>query len=286
MAVSLDLLRTFLAVYRAGSVTQGAALLRLSQPTVTAQVKTLEEALGRPLFERLPRGMAPTPAADQLARRIADPLDTLAERLDGELEEPVFGRTVHLGGPAELVCVRVLPALADLVAGGLQLRVTLGLTDDLLAGLAAGALDLVISTARPRRRGLRSDPLCDEEFVLVAAERWADADPARAPLVAYAENLPIIRRYWRTVFETRLTRSPALVVPDLRGVLAAVAAGAGVTVLPRYLCATELAAGVLRPLLEPELPPINTLFLATRDGPVHQAVSAVRSRLLLQGRMW
>lgn len=68
--------------------------------------------------------------------------------------------------------------------------------------------------------------------------------------------------------------------------LAAVAAGAGITVLPHYLRATELATGVLRPLLEPELPPINTLFLATRDGPAHQAVSAVRSRLLLQGRLW
>jgi DNA-binding transcriptional LysR family regulator len=88
------------------------------------------------------------------------------------------------------------------------------------------------------------------------------------------------------VFESRLTRSPSLVVPDLRGVPAAVAAGAGVTVLPRYLCATEPATGALRPLLEPELPPINTLFLATRDGPVHQAVSAVRSRLPFQGRLW
>jgi DNA-binding transcriptional LysR family regulator len=71
MALSLDVLRTFLAVYRAGSVTRGAELLGLSQPTVTAQIRSLEADLGQPLFERLPRGMAPTVAADELARRVA-----------------------------------------------------------------------------------------------------------------------------------------------------------------------------------------------------------------------
>jgi DNA-binding transcriptional LysR family regulator len=63
MAPSLDLLRTFLAVYREGSLTRAAQRLSLSQPAVTGQLKTLEAELGRPLFTRLPRGVEPTPAA-------------------------------------------------------------------------------------------------------------------------------------------------------------------------------------------------------------------------------
>ncbi|WP_248966049.1 LysR family transcriptional regulator [Sphaerisporangium perillae] len=288
MSVSFDLLRTFLAVYRSGSVTRAAGLLALSQPAVTAHIKALEQALERPLFDRAPRGMVPTAAADQLARRIAVPLDSLEELVAGDLGDPaeVFGRAVHLGGPAELICARVLPCLAPMISGGLQLRVTLGLPDQLLGALADGALDLAISTLRPRRRGLRVEPLCDEEFVLVAAPTWDRDGLERAPLIAYGENLPILRRYWRTVFDTRLTRTPAVVVPDLRGVLAAVVAGAGVTVLPRYLCATELADGRLRTLLEPELPPINTLFLVSRSGVQHPAATAVHDHLLLQGRTW
>jgi LysR substrate binding domain len=101
-------------------------------------------------------------------------------------------------------------------------------------------------------------------------------DVERAPLVAYGENLPMLRRYWREVFGTRLTRAPAVVVPDLRGVLATVAAGAGVTVLPRYLCAADLADGRLQVLAEPELPPVNTLFLTWRDDTQHPAAAAVR----------
>lgn len=287
MALSYDLLRTFLAVHRSGSVTRAAELLGLSQPAVTAQIKTLEEALERPLFERLPRGMAPTSAADQLARRVSGPLDSLEELVHGDLSGPAeaFGRAVHLGGPAEIMCARVLPALAPMVAEGLQVRATLGLPDELLAALAGGGLDLVVASVRPRKGGLRVEALCDEEFVLVAAPGWA-GELDRAPLVAYAENLPILRRYWRAVFGVRLTRPPALVVPDLRGVLAAVVAGAGVSVLPRYLCADELAAGRLRTLLEPEVAPLNTLFLVTRAGAPHPAAAVVRDRLLAEGIGW
>lgn len=286
MSPSYDLLRTFLTVYRARSVTRAAELLQLSQPAVTAQIKVLEQVVRRPLFERVARGMAPTAAADELAGRVAVPLDTLEELVMDDLGEPGFGRVVHLGGPAELVCARVLPSLAAMVADGLQLRVTLGLPEQLLAALADGSLDVVISTVRPRRAGLRVEALCDEEFVLVAAPSWGIEELHQAPLVAYAENLPILRRYWRTVFDTRLTRRPALVVPDLRGVLAAVAAGAGATVLPRYLCVTEIAEGRLRVLLEPELPPINTMFLTTRAGALHQAARTVHGHLLLQGHSW
>ncbi|MER7211505.1 LysR family transcriptional regulator [Streptosporangium sp. NPDC000239] len=281
--MSLDLLRTFLAVHRSGSVTRAAEHLGLSQPAVTAQVRALERALGQPLFERLPRGMAPTPAADELAGRVAAPLDALEELDVTETPE----RAVHLGGPAELMSVLALPALAPMVAGGLRLRVTLGLADDLLTTLAGGTLDLVVSTVRPRRgTALTAEALCDEEFVLVGAPGWDLDRLEAAPLVAYAENLPILRRYWRVVFGTRLTRVPALVVPDLRGVLAAVVAGAGVTVLPRYLCTAELTGGLLVPLLEPELPPINTLFLVSRAGRLHPMAVAVRDHLLRRGRSW
>ena len=75
----LNLLRTFLAVYRSGSFTAAAQLLGLSQPTVTTQIRSLERQTRRELFERLPRGVAPTAVADELAARVAAPLDALAE---------------------------------------------------------------------------------------------------------------------------------------------------------------------------------------------------------------
>ncbi|MEV5319217.1 LysR family transcriptional regulator [Streptomyces sp. NPDC052687] len=297
-AADLNLLRTFLAVYRSGSFTAAAGLLGVSQPTVTTQIRALERQSGRELFQRLPRGVTPTAVAHDLAARVAAPLDALAAATG--LEPGAAERTapVHLAGPAELMCLRVLPALAPLTAEGLRLRLTPGLTDPLLEELRAGHHDLVIATYRPRGRTLTAMPLMDEEFVLVAAPRWAGraADRGAAdgpdalrdvPLVSYAEDVPIVRRYWRHVFGTRLSRPAALTVPDLRGVLAAVVAGAGFTVLPRYLCQEELASGALVPLLEPEDPPINTAYLVQRPGrPDNPDVVRVRDLLLEAGRTW
>jgi DNA-binding transcriptional LysR family regulator len=280
MAISLDLLRTFLAVHREGSVTGAARRLALSQPTVTAQLQALEAALGRPLFVRQPRGVTPTPAADLLARQVAGPLDDLA----GVAESPEEG-TVRLGGAAEFLTDLVLPALAGLVAAGLRLRVTLGLSDDLADALGAGTLDLAVLTSRhsgrSRGRRLRAEALYDEEFVLVAATA---CDVATTPLVSYAEELPIIRRYWRSVFDQRQQRTADVVVPNLHAVRALVLAGAGCSVLPEYLVRADLAAGRLVLLHDPPVPPLNTLFLAHRDGPVAPAVAAVRARLLARFR--
>ncbi|GAB2872067.1 LysR family transcriptional regulator [Streptomyces deserti] len=294
----LNLLRTFLAVYRSGSFTAAAHLLGLSQPTVTTQIRSLERQMRRELFERLPRGVAPTAVADELAARIAAPLDALAAATGHGTPARARPEPVHLAGPAELLSTRALPALAPLVTQGVRLRVTTGLTDPLLDELRTGRHDLVIATTRPRGRTLSAVPLTDEEFVLVAAPVWADRVRDRlaaegpvalhdVPLITYAEDLPIVRRYWRHVFGRRLNGRAAVSVPDLRAVLALVTAGAGFSVLPRYLCAEELAAGALVPLDEPEDAPINTGFLVQRPGTSDNPhVALVRDRLLQAARAW
>ncbi|MGF6887731.1 DNA-binding transcriptional LysR family regulator [Nocardia sp. GAS34] len=297
----LDLiqLRTFLAVYRAGSVTAAARLIGLSQPTVTTQLQTLEKRFGRQLFERLPRGVTPTAAADELAARLAGPLDALEAIAGGGVQAPAAQPPVQLAGPAEMLALLVLPALAAPVAQGVRLTVTSGLAEDLLAGLRTGQYDLAVCTVRPRGRTVHAEALMDEEFVLVAApdvakgidtERLRRGGPAAleaAPLLTYAADLPILRRYWRHVFDTRLDAEPAVIAPDLRALAALVAAGAGVTVLPRYLIAAQLDSGDVVPLLEPADPPINTVFLARRIGaPARPHVDMVHDALLAVGRSW
>jgi DNA-binding transcriptional LysR family regulator len=294
----LNLLRTFLAVYRAGTFTAAAPALGLSQPTVTAQIRTLEQQTGRELFTRLPRGVQPTALAHELAAQTAGPLDALAALEGGG---PLAGPAapVHLAGPSELLCVRVLPALAHLTADGVRLRVTQGLPEPLLEEMRAGHHDLVIATRRPRGRALESVPLADEEYLLVASPTWAERIAAHpqandlsvalreVPLVTYAEDLPIVRRYWRTVFGKQLAGRAAVTVPNLYAVLSAVNAGAGVSVLPRSLCQEHLDSGRLALLHESEEPPLNTLFLVQRPGTeANPDVIRVRDALQLAARDW
>ncbi|MFD9339509.1 LysR family transcriptional regulator [Streptomyces sp. NPDC060028] len=298
--MDLALLRTFVAVHRAGSFTRAAALLGLSQPAVTSQIRTLERQLGRPLFHRRARGVTPTAVGDELAHKAAPHLDALLRITESEREAAGGARTLHLAGPPEFLSLRVLPALAPLVGQGHTLRTALQ-TDavETLEGLAAGHHDLVVTTARPRGALFNAAALCDEEHVLVAAPYWAALiDPERLredgtdalegiPVVEVHESLPLVARYWATVFDAVPDAAATVVTPDLRAVLECVRAGAGLAVLPRYLSQDALDRGQVVALLEPAVPPLRTWFLVVRSGSLALAhLARAHERLLSAGAQW
>ncbi|GAA1893660.1 LysR family transcriptional regulator [Streptantibioticus ferralitis] len=323
--MDLALLRTFVAVHRAGSFTRAAQLLGLSQPAVTGQIRSLERQLGRPLFRRLPRGVAATTVGDELAHKVAPHLDALREIAETELNGAAQDRTLHLAGPAEFTALRVLPALAPLAEESFALRVAFGAGDEALTGLAEGRHELVIGTTRPRARLLHATPLWDEEQILVASSCWAErigALPAASapehgsrpgpgavsrpgtplvseptaelvealdsvPLVGYEEDLPLLVGYWTEVFGGKPAADATVVVPDLRAVLECVRAGAGMAVLPRYLCAAAFAAGEVVPVLEPRIPPLRTYYLVVRAGTLALPhVARAQERLLNAAAEW
>ncbi|MGW2742740.1 LysR family transcriptional regulator [Streptomyces sp. NPDC001450] len=279
--MDLALLRTFVTVHRAGSFTRAAALLGLSQPAVTSQIRTLERQLGRPLFLRQARGVTPTTIGDELAHKAAPHLDALVEIAESGLDDESSLRTLHLAGPPEFTAERALPVLTELTGDdgqGFALRASFGTAEETLEGLAAGHHDLAISTVRPRGALLTATALCDEEHMLVAAPRWAErigpgalrlkGAPAleNLPVVEVHESLPFVSRYWASVFDSRPAASGTVIVPDLRAVLACAIAGAGLAVLPRYLCAPGLERGEIVTLHDPAVPPLRTYFLAVRTG--------------------
>ena len=256
-------------------------MVGVTQPAVSAQLQALERTVGERLFVRGARGVTPTVRANDLAARLGAPFDLLASALaEADPASAADQPPVRLGGAAELLGEVAAPALAPLVAEGVRVSVTPGMPGPLVEALRAGTLDLVIASERPRGRALVAAPLVDETFVLVASPEVAlsfDLDGVRLgadgaprldsiPLLAYSEDVPILRRYWRHVFGRRLEREAALTFPDLRALREAAIAGAGVTALPSYLCRAALASGSLVELFPTDDPPINTLWLVRRPG--------------------
>lgn len=292
-------LQTFLAIYRAGSLTAAAQQLHLSQPAVSKHLRALETETGRPLFVRLPRGVTPTQESDALARDIAPHLDALAG-----VRARVSGRgvpeTVHIAGPADMLAVKALPSLTHLVAAGVRLRVRTGIAEDLLQLLASDELDLVIATRRVATRSVVFESLFHEKLVLVGNPAWAarlpheiiERDPlatlAEVPLVAYDEDLPLLHSYWQTAFGTTIEESAAVTVADLRAVCASVAAGAGISVVPRYIAAEAIARGELIELHSPhERRPTNEIFLAyRRSALMRPGVEQARAQLMAVAASW
>ncbi len=255
-----------MTVFRTGSLTRAAQLLGVSQATVSSHVQALEASLGFALFDRSRTGVSPTAKGIELSREVTGHVDALEDAAILAGHAATAPRMAYVGGAAEILSVMVVPHLKELIdAVNVPIRLVFGLADDLLDGLLAGEVDVVVSAVPPRRRGIAAVPFFDEEFVLVAAPDWQGADLEAIPVVAYAEDLPIIRRYWRSVFEKAPTGLQlGAVIPDLRGVREGLLAGMGMSVLPAYLVADDLSEGTLVTLADPEVPPLNTLYLATR----------------------
>lgn len=263
-------------------------------------MQQLEERLGHTLFTRLLRGITPTSAAHELARRVGQHLDAL-ESLSNtfKLGNSSLAGTVYLGGPSEFLGAKILPALADLHEDNIQLRIKLGQPETLLEELQAGSLDMFVSTVRLSRPGLETTALYLEELVLVGNQAWAEKLPAKTlatrglelltkvPLLAYSEELPLIRKFWRKVFGKTPEANATLVIPDLRAIVQATIAGAGITVMPKYLVEEALANNDLVELVKPAKLSVNQLYLVSQAREKIQArVAYVRDRILRASNSW
>jgi DNA-binding transcriptional LysR family regulator len=297
----IHLLRTFLAVYRAGAFTRAAAELHLTQPAVSMQIRALEGQVGKPLFRREPRGVVATAAGRELAHAIAPHVDALEGALgnDSTPADGAIGETVHLGGPEEFLGVRVFPELAPMMGEGLRVRLFFGVDTPVLDRLSAGELDLAVLTSDTMRRGIETQPLCFEYLELVASPAWRErlgelpegpegaALLADVPVAAHDEELPLIRIFWQTVFTTAPHLHALLVANSLRATLQFAQRGVGMTVLPAHTTADSVGRGELVPLLTPSSPVRSRLYLAWRAGSLRRrSLARVHERITIAARGW
>ena len=289
-------LRTFVAIYRTGSVTEGAALRSLSQPAASQQLKSLERSVGTPLFVRVPNGVDPTRSGRELYTAVADALDRLEPvlvGLDGAAERPGTP-ALRFGSSPEFFTYGVVPHLGG---DAPQLLIRFGSDAELLTSLRHAELDVVVTTSDSSRRDLTSIPLGTTRFVLVSAPGHLAGPPAAhlhdlgaalvgTDWVAYSAELPRTRRFWQSSLGRPFSGSLRLVAPDLRAVARAVAQGLGVSLLPEYACAAGLEAGDLVEIYPVgDLVPAEPWFAVTREADLvrQQVASFVRGLGLPRG---
>ncbi len=140
----------FRTVVREGGVSRAAAKLRLAQPTISAQVRTLERALGVQLFVKKGRTLTLTEAG-RMVFRFADEIFTIGRELQATLEgrppgqAPVLTVGVANAVPKLIVYRLLRPAIEQPEAVRLECREDNA--EQLLAALATYSLDVVIASA-------------------------------------------------------------------------------------------------------------------------------------------
>jgi len=169
--MDVDRARTFLEIVHTGSFLKAADRLRVTQTTVSARIRTLEDELGQRLFVRNRNGATLT-AAGREFERFAQSFVRLWERARQQLTVPA-GRTgvVAVGGELSLWNPLMLDWLVWMKAECPQIAIHayVGVPDQLLEQLRTGVLDIAILYAPKLLPGFRVELVEEEELVLVRA---------------------------------------------------------------------------------------------------------------------
>lgn len=163
-------LRVFSAVYEEGSATRAALRLGVTQPAVSHALARLRHVLQDELFVRTPRGLTPTNRAD----RLASPLRTALERLEGVLAEHMDDRVdlkdvdrIFRTSMSDYAAALILPPLVEqLKRDAPQLRMSaLNYGAQTLDDLEDGRVDLVVGTFPSAPESFRQQTLLSEQMV-------------------------------------------------------------------------------------------------------------------------
>jgi DNA-binding transcriptional LysR family regulator len=172
--MELRQLQYLVAVVEEASFTRAAVRVRVAQPGVSAQVRRLERELGQELLDRTGRAVRPTAAGEALlpyARAALAAVDGARSAVD-ELAGLVRGR-VAVGTVVGCGAVGLPDVLAAFHKAhpGVEMALTEGNSDLLLADLAGGRADLaLVGLAAPPGPGIGVQVVVDEELVLGVGE--------------------------------------------------------------------------------------------------------------------
>jgi len=254
--VTLRQLRTFKTVADLSSFSLAAQRLHLSQPSISYQVKELEQTLGVPLLDRLGKRIQLTEAGALLygyARRMLDVLDEAAVAVE---EMRGIQRGTLRVGASTTVGIYLLPAALGAfkkLHPGLVISLEIGTRARVQEQVLRNELDLAVVGPALKDPELAIIPFLSDELVVVA--------PAGHPLVGkHGLNLkdltasPFVMREaasgsrWSLEKAARKAGAKLTVAMELGSngaIKHAVEHGLGLAVLSRYACALELASGRL-----------------------------------------
>jgi DNA-binding transcriptional LysR family regulator len=227
--LSIDFLRTFVAIADAGTFAAAAERVGRTVSAVSLQIDRLEEQVGRALFQKSGRRMEPTSAG----RQLLDHAHTILAANDAALSAMSSDRlsgTVRLGVLHDGIEAAATTVLADFMATHPEARieVVVDTSQALIDAMEAGKLDQAIAFQVNTR--LPRDTLGLVPMRWIGSRQRSLIDERPLPLVMLEEPCAFRRAAVAALDEAGIPWRIALVSASLAAVRAAVRAGLGITV--------------------------------------------------------
>ncbi|WP_295846148.1 LysR family transcriptional regulator [Tardiphaga sp.] len=284
--MDLSDLRTFLAVANAKGITSAGRELNTVQSNVTTRIKSLESDIGLPLFTRHSRGMTLTEAGHRLLP-FAERLLTLSREATAAAREDGVPRGQLSIGSMETTAAVRLPAVLARYRRNcphVKIRLLTGPTADLIEAVIKGDIDAAFVAGPVDLPAVDAVSAFDEELVLITPREMRSIDELRC---SAADGLTALMFRIGCSYRQRLEQALAdlglqgytrLELGTLDGILGCVAAGVGITVLPRSVVELSTHAENLSiHLLPNNLRQVATLLIIRRDARRTVAVERLRA---------
>ncbi|WP_137701719.1 LysR family transcriptional regulator [Marimonas lutisalis] len=291
---TLQQMRLFAAVARHRSFTRAAEEVHLTQPTVSMQVKRLEEKIGMPLTEQIGKTLHLTAAGEEVFAACTDVL----ARLDG-LETSLDDLRGNIAGPLNVCVVSSAKYFMPQLLGSFtrrypQVSPRLQITnrETLLSRMSANADDIYVTGQVPEGFDVQDDPFLENVIVVVAHPSNPLAQARNIPLERLAEEDFIrrepgsgTRKAVQRLFEAQgVTLPPHMELDDSEAIKQAVISGLGVAFLSLHSLRLELAAGELVTLDVAHFPLRRRWYAVHRRGKhLSNAARAFLDYLLNEG---
>jgi DNA-binding transcriptional LysR family regulator len=278
---SIRLLSTFSAVAAEGSFAAAAARVALTQAAVGQQMRTLETALRRPLFERQGKVVVLNEAGRALVPQVRRLLATWEQMLAGPEGAQAMAGTVHLGAVVSAIRPLIRATLALKTRHPeLDLHVLAAKSIELIERVQSGQLDAAIAVREP---GLGSDlawtPLYAEPMVLIAPRKLEGSSPRlvlqRHPFIRFDPAQHTGRLVERTLRRLRVKPQEFLELNALESILDLVRSGLGVAVVPLLRDARWHADAKLRVIEIPRAEERKIALVQRREAAKGHVVTAL-----------
>lgn len=281
MHLPLNALRAFEVAARHLNLTRAAQELNVTQTAVSQHIRNLEDRLGKPLFRRLPRGLALTDEGQALLPVLAESFGRIAVALD-QFSDRRPREVLTVGAVGTFAVGWLLPRLRDFqqACPFVDLRL---LTNNNRVDLAAEGLDYAIRFGDGAWHGTESDHLLDAPLSAMCTP--ATAARLRTPGDLARESL--LRSYrsdeWNAWFAAAGVPCPLVrgtVFDSSLALAEAAAQGAGVALLPQRLFTRELQQGRLVQAFDTEIALGAYWLTRLKSRPAGAAMVAFRDWLL------
>ncbi len=274
-------LRIFEAVARLGGMTRAAAELHTVQSNVTARIRALEDELGTPLFERSSRGVALTAAGRRLlpyAVRVRHLLEDARQAVE---DEGTPAGPLTLGSLETTAALRLSPLLSTYLAKYPEVDLILrtGTTRELTEAVLEHRVEGAFVCGPVSHPELDAETIFREELAIFTAPAVEGLDE----LVKQGDLKIVVLRIgcsYRQRLEDILAKrgvvgARLLEFGTLEAIVGCVAAGLGVTLLPKALIGPVWPDGrVAVHELAAADAIVDTVFIRRRDGFVSSALAA------------